>query len=51
MPRISKTPSPAAWWLSRKEGRLRVLDEMVEDELEDDEDAIREAAARTAMIG
>jgi hypothetical protein len=51
MPRISETPSPAARRLSRKEGRLRVLDETAEDEPEDDEDAIGEAAARTVMTG
>jgi hypothetical protein len=51
MPRISKTPSPAARRLSWKEGRLRVLDETVEDELEDDEDVIEEAAARIVIIG
>jgi hypothetical protein len=51
MLRISKTPSPIARRLSRKEGQLRVLDEIVEDELEDDKDAIGEAVARTAMIG
>jgi hypothetical protein len=51
MPRISETPGPAARRLSRKEGRLRVLDETAEDEPEDDEDAMGEAAARTAMTG